>query len=75
MTLEDIIRNLESGEMTSVQLVQHYLDRISAYDERGPRINALINLNSRALERAADLDEERQKEGARSRLHGIPIVV
>ncbi len=75
MTLEDIIRNLESGEMTSVQLVQHYLDRISAYDERGPRIKALINLNSRALERAADLDEERQKEGARSRLHGIPIVV
>ena len=75
MTLEDINRKLESGEITSVELVQQYLDRIAAYEDRGPKINALINLNPRALEIAAALDEERQKKGPRSRLHGIPIVV
>ena len=30
-------------------LVQLYLDRIDAYDKRGPAINALITINLRAL--------------------------
>src|SRR4029079_2486202 len=45
------------------------------YDQDGPRINAFITLNPRALETADALDAERRSKGARGMLHGIPIVV
>ena len=38
------------------QLVQSYLDRIAAYDQAGPKLNAVQNVNPRALQQASDLD-------------------
>jgi amidase len=66
---------MTSGTVTSKQLVEAYLARIRAYDQAGPRINAFIALNPRALETASALDEERRTKGPRGLLHGIPIVV
>lgn len=66
---------MEAGKLTSVQLVQMYLDRIQAYDKQGPNINAVISVNPDALAAAAALDQERKEKGARGLLHGIPIVV
>lgn len=66
---------LTEGEITSVELVGQYLNRIRAYDEAGPQLNSIIRLNEKALEIAAQLDEERRQSGPRSLLHGIPIVV
>jgi amidase len=66
---------MESGAVTSKQLVETYLARIRAYDQAGPRINAMIALNPRALDTAEALDQERRTKGARGILHGIPIVV
>ena len=40
----------KAGKLTAHQLVQDYLDRISAYDKQGPKINAIISLNPHALE-------------------------
>src|SRR4029079_9472295 len=45
------------------------------YDQDGPRINAFIALNPKALETADALDAERRSRGPRGMLHGIPIVV
>ena len=42
--------------LTARQLVVAYLKRIDAYDKRGPSFNALIMVNSRALDRADELD-------------------
>jgi Asp-tRNA(Asn)/Glu-tRNA(Gln) amidotransferase A subunit family amidase len=70
--LQDAMR---SGTVSSVQLVDGYLARIRAYDQDGPKINALIALNPKAREVAAALDEERRGRGPRGPLHGIPIVV
>ena len=36
-------------------MVQHYLDRIDAFDDRGPAVNAIITVNRRALETAAEI--------------------
>lgn len=66
---------LESGELTSVELTQEYLNRIAAYDRSGPALNSLVRINPRALEIAASLDEERRTAGARGPLHGIPVIV
>ncbi len=64
-----------SGSLTAHQLVQLYLDRIAAYDQQGPSINAIITINSDALEEAARLDAEYQSSGLTGPLHGIPVIV
>ena len=74
-TLPAIGRAFEEGRLTAERLVERCLDRIEAYDRRGPRINAVINLNPEALQQARDLDRERERGGARGPLHGIPVVV
>ncbi|MEM6592768.1 MAG: amidase family protein, partial [Cyanobacteria bacterium P01_C01_bin.73] len=74
-TIADINQALAAGTLTSEQLVQHYQQRIAAYDQQGPAINAIITLNPAALETAIALDQERQLQGARGPLHGIPVLI
>ena len=64
-----------SGEIWSVELVGRYLQRIEAYDNRGPALNAISNINGHALDVARQLDDERASNGTRGPLHGIPIIV
>ncbi|GIO15821.1 hypothetical protein J19TS2_53760 [Cohnella xylanilytica] len=66
---------MEAGKLTSVELVQMYLDRIAAYDQQGPAIKSIISVNQEALKTAAALDAERKEKGPRGLLHGIPIIV
>ena len=74
-TIEDLNRAFNAGTLTSEQLVERYLARIAAYDDAGPRLNAVITLNPHAVERARALDAERREGGARSPLHGVPVVL
>src|SRR5688572_15791460 len=74
-TIEDINRAFDAGALTSEKLVQLYLNRIAAYDKKGPNINAIITLQPKALEIARALDKERKEKGPRSKLHGIPVVL
>ena len=66
---------LESGAVTSARLVELYLARIEALDQAGPSLNAILQLNPRALEEATALDEERLRQGPRGPLHGIPVLL
>jgi len=74
-SVADINAALNAGTLTSEQLVKLYLARIQAYDKHGPRINAVITLNPKALDTARSLDRERKTKGPRSPLHGIPVVL
>ncbi len=74
-TIEQMQAALADGSVTSRQLVQAYLDRIEAYDQQGPTLNALSAINPSALEEADQLDAERASSGARGPLHGIPVLV
>lgn len=66
----------KSGALTARQLVQAYLDRIDAYDKKGPTINCIITINPRALAEADALDASFKKSGTFvGSMHGIPIVV
>jgi amidase len=73
-SIADINAAFDSGKLTSEQLVQMYLARIKAYDHDGPKINAVLALNAKALETARALDAERKSKGPRSPLHGIPVI-
>ena len=52
-----------------------YLKRIEAYDRKGPRLNAVIYVNPRALKEAAALDAKFRKSGPVGPLHGIPVLL
>jgi Asp-tRNA(Asn)/Glu-tRNA(Gln) amidotransferase A subunit family amidase len=75
VTIDDIHSAYKSGRLTSRQLVQMYLDRIEAYDKKGPAINAIITLNPEALEEADRFDAAFKASGLVGRLHGIPVVI
>lgn len=74
-TFDDIHTAFKAGALTARQLVQIYLDRIAAYDKKGPRINAVISLNPAALDEAERLDAGFQKTGLVGPLHGIPFLI
>ena len=66
---------MRAGELTSVDLVDQYRNRIEAYDRAGPALNSVITVNSGARERAAELDDALAADGIVGPLHGIPVLV
>ncbi|MXW08737.1 MAG: amidase, partial [Gammaproteobacteria bacterium] len=64
-----------SGDLTCVDLVQGYLDRIEAYDQQGPQLNTIANLNPAALDEAARLDQSLARGGLSGPLHCIPVLL
>jgi amidase len=74
-TIGEIHAAYQSGELTCRQLVQMYLDRIEAYDKKDPALNAIITVNSKALEQADRLDFKFKEAGLSGPLHGIPVVI
>jgi amidase len=75
MTLADIAAAFADGRLTSRRLTQFYLDRIDSLDRRGPGLHAVLEVNPRALDIAAELDRERHAQGPRGALHGVPILI
>lgn len=75
LPIADEQKAMSEGRVSSKALVQAYLNRIEAFDQRGPRLNALITLNPNALREAEALDRERAAKGPRGPLHGIPVIV
>jgi len=74
-TITELNEKMESGELTSRQVTDLYLQRIAAVDKGGPYINSVIELNPDALEIADGLDKERKAGKLRGALHGIPILI
>lgn len=78
-TIAGLHQALAQRRVTVHAIVQAHLDRIAAYDQQGPVLNAVINTNPQALAEADALDAELAKwpkgrlpDGA---LWGIPVVV
>src|SRR5688572_13092289 len=74
-TIPEMQKAYASGRLTSERVTAAYLARIAAYEETGPAINAIIHMNTHALEQAKALDAERKAGKVRGPLHGIPIVL
>jgi Asp-tRNA(Asn)/Glu-tRNA(Gln) amidotransferase A subunit family amidase len=65
-----------SGRATAVSVCQAHLDRIVAYDRKGPALGAIIINNPDALADAAALDAVLGSSGKLvGPLHGIPVLV
>ncbi|MGA2332826.1 MAG: amidase family protein [Syntrophales bacterium] len=74
-TISDVHKAFKSGQLTAKGLVEMYLKRIDAYDQKGPKLNAVITINPKALDQAAALDAKFKKSGFVGPLHGIPVLL
>lgn len=73
-TIEQLQTDMRAGTVTSVDITQAYLDRISAYNDTQLGFKAFISVADNALDQAADADAAR-KEGKDTDLLGIPIAL
>jgi amidase len=67
---------LAAGEVTCREVVTTYLARIAAYDGQGPKLNALITVNPRALAVADDMDRAlRQSPQSIGPMFCVPVIL
>jgi amidase len=75
-TVASIHDAFAKGQLTCTQLTKLYLDRIDAYNLRGPALHAIITVNPKAMELAGEMDREyttnRSSVGS---LHCIPTIL
>ncbi len=75
-TVARVHRAMAAGQLTAHALVRDYLDRIAANDKRGVSLNAIIELDPRALAVADSLDAIYARAHTFvGPLHGIPVIV
>lgn len=64
---------LDAGDVTSVELVARYFNRIAAYDRSGIRLHSVPVLDPRAFAHARESDRRRARGEAIGPLDGIPF--
>ena len=74
-SISDIHRAMQSGKLTCRSLAQQYLDRIKAYDQQGPALNAMLYINPKALEQADAMDKAFKRGAKLKPLQCIPLVL
>lgn len=70
LSLSELRSMLDDGALSSVELTQHYLDRIETLDEQ---INSFVTVTKEQALSQAKAADERLAAGERSPLLGIPI--
>src|SRR5438093_9551794 len=76
ITIAQLHAGYLEGKTTAREVTEAYLERIAAYDKRGPYLNALITVNPNAVADAANLDAALKSTGKLTgALHGIPVIV
>jgi amidase len=75
-TIAGIHAALAAGQLTCTQLTKLYLDRIAAYNMQGPALHAIITVNPRAMEIAAEMDRSYQASPTSAgALYCIPVIL
>jgi len=69
-TLVELSQQLASGALSSVELTQHFLDRIKLFD---PQLNSFISTTDELALAQAKIADESRAAGSAGPLTGIPI--
>src|ERR1700736_4034905 len=74
-TIAQLQAEMASGALTSHDLTEEYITRILALDQKGPGVNAVIELNPEAMAMADNADKLRKQGKVLGPLHGIPVLL
>jgi amidase len=74
-TVAQLQAAMQSGRLTSEALTRYYIGRILAFDQGGPGVNSVMELNPDALAMARRADALRRQGQVRGHLHGIPVLL
>jgi amidase len=74
-TVAQLQAAMAAGRLTSEQLTRHYIARILAFDQDGPGVNSVMELNPDALAMARRADALRRHGRVLGPLHGIPVLL
>src|SRR5689334_21651501 len=74
-TVAQLQAAMASGQASSVELTNFYINRILALDQRGPGLNSVIELNPDAQAIAQQADASRKRGKVLGPLHGILVLL
>lgn len=74
-TIAGVHAAMKAGRLTCRALVEAYLARIAAYDQKGPELNAITVVNANARAEADALDARFKQKGLTGPLHCVPAIV
>ena len=74
LSIADIMRGYQSGEISSEALTRYYLQRIQTLDQQ-TGVNAMVTLNPDALADAIAADQQRAAGNGTGALHGVPLLI
>lgn len=74
-TIAELQDAMTADQLSARQLVEMYLERIRLIDQQGSALKSILEINPDAVGIAEQLDQERQAQGVRGPLHGIPILL
>lgn len=74
LSIADIMRGYQSGEISSEALTRYYLQRIQTLDQQ-TGVNAVVTLNPDALADAIAADQQRAAGNGTGALHGVPMLI
>lgn len=72
LTAAELSEKLASGELSSREVTQAHLDRITSVDGG---VNAFLSVNDQALQTAEDIDERRASGEKLHELSGVPLAI
>ncbi|WP_114283612.1 Asp-tRNA(Asn)/Glu-tRNA(Gln) amidotransferase subunit GatA, partial [Candidatus Halocynthiibacter alkanivorans] len=73
LTLTQISQGLEAGDFTSVEITQHFLDRIEALDKKDGGFNSFITVTPELALSDAKAADERRANGNATKWTGVPF--
>jgi len=74
-TVAQLQAAMSSGRLSSEALTRAYIARILAFDQDGPGVNSVMELNPDALAMARRADALRRQGKVLGPLHGIPVLL
>ena len=74
-TIAKVHAAMKAKRLTCRALVETYLKRIEAYDKLTPPLNAIVVVNPRALQEAAEIDRRIAQSGPTKPLDCVPAIV
>ncbi|WP_367130050.1 amidase [Saccharothrix sp. HUAS TT1] len=71
-TIPQLVRRMDAGTLTAVDLTRAYLRRIEVVDRK---VGSVVAVNPEALAQAAESDRRRRQGRARGPMDGIPVLL